>query len=325
MLLPFVIRWQLVLLVVISLVGLSSAQAMPPIHPERMNGGGICINDDREARDVYENDCHASLSEIRDWLTAPDALIVDTRSAKEFDSFRAPGTMNLSASMLQTKHHWRSRPVLLVDAGYRRQFLLQKCDALRSAGFERVRVLNGGLRYWQDKIGPLEGDPAAAKALRFMPPGVFMSDRRHGDYLLVDVAEASHSSAGLSSGQRLVSNRKMANPMIASKDLFPEAISLPFPAGDESEERWSEYQRRLTTIVMERVRQYPATRVVFVDFDGSLYSRLRRFVEPLGLPEVFYLEGGAAGYQDFLARHELILAQAQAGGRPTAGGSCGRP
>jgi rhodanese-related sulfurtransferase len=90
-------------------------------------------------------------------INREDALVVDTRAAGDFEKGHIPGAKHLPLVQVEVEHRLlaaaRSRPVVLVcKTG---QSANAAAARLRTAGFARVYVLDGGVDGWQQAGLPL--------------------------------------------------------------------------------------------------------------------------------------------------------------------------
>ncbi|HOW98755.1 MAG TPA: rhodanese-like domain-containing protein [Kiritimatiellia bacterium] len=96
------------------------------------------------------------------------ALLVDVRSAQEYERARIPGSLNIPLYAVKAKGFLRGRKVVLVDEGCGSRVLDEECRKLRGMGFPEVWLWYGGLNAWQRRGGPLEG-PGTAGMNRITP------------------------------------------------------------------------------------------------------------------------------------------------------------
>ncbi len=98
-----------------------------------------------------------SVQELSVLANQDNAVIVDLRDKKEFSAGRITGAINIPlanfASRMGELDKYKSSPVILVDA--MGQHAGSAGRQLRSAGFEQVVRLGGGLTSWQEQKLPL--------------------------------------------------------------------------------------------------------------------------------------------------------------------------
>ncbi|MBO4205320.1 rhodanese-like domain-containing protein [Micromonospora echinofusca] len=88
----------------------------------------------------------------------PDILVVDVRTAGEFDSAHVPGSINLPLDQVD-QHLGRivndagGRLLLMCQSGNR---ATQACTKLVNAGLSSATVISGGMNAWISAGGPVE-------------------------------------------------------------------------------------------------------------------------------------------------------------------------
>lgn len=121
-----------------------------------------------------------------------DLFLVDVREERQFVQVRIPGSLNIPLFAVKTKAFLKTKPVVLIDEGYRPHHLEETCVQLTQAGFE-AHFLFGGLNAWRAwsakfNLPPLQGDVFAQKALNTMPPRALFAERGGEYWLLIDVS-----------------------------------------------------------------------------------------------------------------------------------------
>jgi rhodanese-related sulfurtransferase len=106
---------------------------------------------------------YKSPEEVRAVLSGPGApLLVDVRSAAEFDGCRIPGSLNVPLFSLKTKNF--PGPVVVIQKAAalpETEREIRRLQAARPSLF----LLEGGIQGWKAQKLPLEGDPAAIRDL----------------------------------------------------------------------------------------------------------------------------------------------------------------
>jgi rhodanese-related sulfurtransferase len=207
-----------------------------------------------------------------------DILIVDVRDRDAFDRFRIPGSIHVPVYALKTKTFLRDKSLVLVSEGYPNVGLEQTCKALRDAGFTRASILNGGLRSWSLKKGPVEGDAFASREVARVPPKDFFAQKESPDWLVVIVSGPTASAA---------------------QPLIPGAMTLSLQ-GDPRK-----FASSLKTLVSGKPGS-PQLSILVCDEKGQSYESIERAVQQEGLNRVFYLRGGLKGYRAFLEQQALL-------------------
>jgi rhodanese-related sulfurtransferase len=207
-----------------------------------------------------------------------EILLVDVRDREAFDRFRIPGSIHVPLYTLKTKPFLKEKTVVLVSVGYPDFALEQSCDAIRVLGFGRTSILNGGLRIWMLKKGPIRGDSFAAQEVSRIPPKKFFPEKDSPDWLAVIVAGSRAS---------------------ASQTLIPGATHLPFQ-GDT---------RKFASSLKTLISSKPGTlqrSILICDEKGDSYQSIERGIQQEELGKVFYLKGGLEACRAFLQQQALL-------------------
>ena len=220
--------------------------------------------------------------------------LLDVRSQDGYRLARIPGSLNLSLFTVKTKGFLRSKRVILVNEGCGHNDLLAECDKLTAAGFVAPRVLNGGVRAWQQAGGLLEGEDVVSSRLAAITPAQFYFGHADDLWLVAgvgDSAEVTGASLGLA--------------------------ATPLPAGGPE---------LIAGLAAALQRDPAARRLLVVSANGQDYGQLEKALRGFPGPPVFYLAGGAKAYSDFLSQqfamqNRRTMTLASGGGPKFVGGS----
>ena len=196
--------------------------------------------------------------------------LLDVRSQDGYRLARIPGSLNLPLFAVKTKGFLRSKRIILVNEGCGHNDLLAECDKLAAAGFLAPRVLDGGLRAWQQAGGPLEGEDTASARLAAITPAQFYFGHADDLWLVASVgdsAETTGASLGLA--------------------------ATPVPAGGPE---------LMAGLAAALQRDPAARRLLVVSANGQDYGQVEQALRGFLGPPVFYLAGGAKAYSDFLSQ-----------------------
>ncbi|MDY6973850.1 MAG: rhodanese-like domain-containing protein [Thermodesulfobacteriota bacterium] len=206
-----------------------------------------------------------------------DIILVDVRHGNDFEKFRIPGSINIPFFALKTKIFFKKRLLILINEGFGYSRLEQGCLQLRSAGFARVLILDGGLQLWNEKGAPLEGDVFAKNEMNKVLPQDLFQERDCANLVAVDVSETATPEAGR---------------------LIPRAVSVPYGGKDD-------FTGALKKIAAAR-EEAPATNILIFNRTGKYAEGMERLIKEAGLKNIFYLQGGLAGYNTFLLQQAAI-------------------
>jgi rhodanese-related sulfurtransferase len=221
-----------------------------------------------------------------------DVLFVDVRGKRAFEQFRLPGSIRVPLHALKTKTFLKGRSVVLVSEGYPDLVLERACRDLQTAGFAQTCILNGGLRWWQQKSGFIEGDAFAASQLSRLAPIDFLSHQGAAEWLVITVSPST-SAAG------------------RTQQLIPGALHLPWTDNPTA------FAAALKSIVADKV-QSPRFPVLVCDESGARYDRIERAIQQEEVGMVFYLGGGLQAYEAFLEQQSLLRQPGKEQAKPCA-------
>ncbi|MDF1589870.1 MAG: rhodanese-like domain-containing protein [Desulfobacterales bacterium] len=198
-------------------------------------------------------------------------FLVDIRRPEEFSAVRIPDSINVPLYFIKTKAFLKNNPVVLVDGGYPDGQTEAACRELNKSGF-RVSILSGGLLAWQRSGGQLNGDLFFPDRYKHISALEFYQEKDRKDQVVIDVSERQNSQA---------------------KRLLPETRYLPFP-------------RQLTAGALRAAAAGKKLILIFND-TGAGYEEIEKIVAQTNLENVFFLEGGLAGYRTYLSNQDLAL------------------
>lgn len=233
--------------------------------------------------------CMLSRTELAQWRSASDLIIVDTRSAADFRRVRIAGSINLPAGALRTKAYLKDKPLLLVGRTGRGIELEPICEELREAGFARVGVIEGGLSYWAHQGGALTG--GGRREVDRLSPADLAREASADGWLLIDVSPPSPAP----SPKLRRSNASSGEP---GKEAEPLVIlRLPFEKG-----------KQFRTDVEAAIANHggEATFVLLTNRDGKNYDRIARELEPLAIDHLYFLTDGLDGYRRYKEQQRQI-------------------
>ena len=113
-------------------------------------------------------------------------VFVDTRLETEFKKFHIPHSINIPLFAVKTKDFLKSSNLILFNEGYSYSQLEQECLNLRKTGF-KAWIFNGGLNYWIQKGGAIEGNAFAGEELNKIPPEAFFLEKNYEGWIIIDI------------------------------------------------------------------------------------------------------------------------------------------
>lgn len=207
-----------------------------------------------------------------------DIFLVDVRSKATFEKLRIPDSINIPLHALKTKNFLRKRPLVLINEGFEYLRLEQECLRLQKQGFKEVKILEGGLRAWLAKGGPVIGDVHALQNLNRVPPEVYFREKNNGGVLVVDVSNFGNGK---------------------HRSLIPGSILVPFEDEDHG------FSQRLKAAIRRQQADFRNTILIFND-RGEDYERIEKQIQDNGIGNIFFLENGFQGYEKYLRGQALI-------------------
>lgn len=240
---------------------------------------------------------------IREQAEGRGLVFVDVRSQDLYRLGHISGSLSLPLFTVKTKTFLRSRPIVLLNEGHSMGGLLSEAARLKEFQFGTVRVLDGGLRAWQQAGGALEGENPASAALGSITPQQFYLARHKPEWLVVGLGCASAP---------------------AEFGSLPLTALLPLESNNLPQELAALLEKTPT-----------ARRILLATPDGGNYKPFEKVRPAPSEITLFFLVGGADGYSRFLSqqlasqnRKVLTVSSQQQrmtashGGAAVAGGGC---
>jgi hypothetical protein len=137
-------------------------------------------------------------------------------------------------------------------------------------------ILDGGLPAWKRKANRLAGDLFALDEMQMVSPHVFFQEKDCENTLIIDISPVQTKS---------------------SRQLMSYSKHLPVPADP------GEWARKLDRIITSHKNQ-PFLSVLVFNETGDGYDRANKLLAGLDI-NVFYLQGGVAGYKRYL--EDIVL------------------
>jgi rhodanese-related sulfurtransferase len=205
-------------------------------------------------------------------------ILIDVRNSKEFEKFRIPGSINIPIFSIKTKTFLKSKPLVLVNEGYSYNQLENECQNLRDNDFT-VFILAGGLNFWKQKGGTVEGNIFAQKELNIIPPRPFFAEKDFDNWILIDISQKENSE---------------------SHHLIPRRINIPFSDNENS------FVSELKKLIIKQ-KANPILSILIFNESGEHYKKVKELIKEKGIEKnIFYLEGGIKSYKSFLYKQALM-------------------
>lgn len=230
-----------------------------------------------------DRSCFVTIAEAEKQRLKKDVRFVDVRSLAEFEQYRIAESINIPLHLVKTKNFLKNAPVVLVNDGRSTAEIEQLCQELRQEGFRQVTVLEGGLNAWRASARPLAGDTIALARLNRMSPQELSVERLYNDWLVLDV-----STPGKFKDLR---QWMPANVVVVSTKAGTDlAVSM-------------------RALIAKHRKSNPQGRVLLVADDNLAYERLDARLQKAGTLATLRLDGGLAGYREFISRQIAVWNQ----------------
>jgi rhodanese-related sulfurtransferase len=213
--------------------------------------------------------------------------IVDVREQSQFEAVRIPGSINIPLFAVKTKTFLKARPLILVNEGYAYEPLERTCAHLRNNGF-KAWILDGGLAAWNQKSGPLHGDPFQQQGLNKVPAPVFYTEKAYDNWLIVNITPSKKTTV---------------------PSAMPEAINIPLSKNADS------FVSALKKAVDQR-KGNPLLLLMLFNEKGEGYEGVEQPIQEAGITKVFFLSGGLEAYDRFM-KNLSVIRQAQDSSKQT--------
>ncbi len=205
-------------------------------------------------------------------------LFVDVRGAEAYDGCRIPGSVNLPLHALKTKPFLASRTVVLVDEGYSGEQLERACRQMQDRGVV-AWILKGGLNYWKNRFGRLQGSAVSQARIGKIAPGDFFRERVYEDWIVLSDCRSQSCLA---------------------RYVLPESIQLGATSNSAA------FSAQLTAL-LGKLKANPQSFILFFNDEGKDYERIEGLFTKAGVKNTYFLDGGLTAYNSFLERQASIL------------------
>jgi len=212
-------------------------------------------------------------------------LLVDVRQANQTRAIPLTNIniVNIPLHMLGHKKYLKNKPLILMPIGAELRELLTQCGKLRQKGFKQTYVLKDGIHALQsvskNKIMP-------ANKVGLISPKRLFIERFERDWKLVYVGKGEVGR--LSQYFNIIKTNKKPGKTISK-------------------------------IKKEKKKSNKPVGIIVVDQDGLNHTAIKKQFKKVKQPIVYYLEGGAESFNDFIhiqylqtTKSEFVLQKPQA-------------
>ncbi len=238
----------------------------------------VAVHFERRTRD---RSCHVSVMSVQKELQTGRVALVDVRHPDAFNRYNIPASLNIPLYAVKTKTFLKDKHVILMNEGASVAVLEQTCSDLRRAGFSKVSVMEGGLHAWAGQGGPVTGDILAIDLLKWMTPQDLFAERQYDDWIVFDF------SAKQDAAMRQWLPKKLEPVKFSAKAV---ATIKAATVGKKGQDR-------------------ALPNILIINEKGAGYEKIESLMLKAGLKQVYYLQGGLAGYRDFLTQQTAMWNQ----------------
>jgi len=218
-----------------------------------------------------EKPCSISIQDLTQIRGLEDTALVDVRNASDYQIYQVPGSINIKLHELKAKTFLKNKRLVLVGYGYDSEKLLEACKALKSFGFQSVRVLDNGIAGWAITKDQSIDSPHIIQSVFYINPADIAHIENTSRILVIDLTG------------------KNSNPL---NNYFEHITTITAPNNDAA--------KTLSKIQTSNNQQYGY--VIVVDEDGQGYPSLYSLNHSNNKIPVMFLSGGISGLQDFEAQ-----------------------
>ncbi len=206
-------------------------------------------------------------------------ILIDVRNTSEFKKVRIPGSMNIPLFAIKTKAFLKTKPVVLLNEGYRYSQMEKECMRLQDVGFSNISIMFGGLQYWRKKGGPIEGDIFSQKELNKVTARDFFEERNINNQVVVNISEKMNEAA---------------------TSLIPQTIFIPY------QNQGKNFIPKLKEGLHQKGGN-PLRQILIYNRNGEYPEGLETLLKEAGIQKVFFLKLGLQGYKGFLQQQAQML------------------
>jgi len=204
-------------------------------------------------------------------------LLVDVRQTNQARSIPVTNinVVNIPLHMLKHKQYLKNKPLILTPIGAELRELITACGKLRQKGFKQTYVLTDGIQALQ---GVTKSKLLPANKMGLISPKRLFIERFERDWQIIYVGKGEHGRIG----QYFKVIKTKNNPLRTINKLINQKNTTKKPTG-----------------------------IVVVDLNGSNHTLVKKQLKNIRQPNVYYLQGGAQLFNDFIHKQYLQTAKSE--------------
>ncbi|WP_275097981.1 rhodanese-like domain-containing protein [Sedimenticola hydrogenitrophicus] len=230
------------------------------------------------------NRCLVRLASIQRALWDNKIKVVDVRPSQLYRLSHIPNSINIPEYAIRTKSYLTTERLLLVNDGQNYESIIKTCQRLKKSGFKDVSVLIGGISLWAENGKAIVTDPDAPGLLgdQISPRELLYSQNRQMWLFLTNDADV-----------------QAVKWVVQSEYVFPLHLNA------------SQLRTRIQSLSTGNDLRVPVNIVVVTHSGERPKPGVTEEIHKLN--PVFFLQGGLAGYKQYLTSRGLQLAKSRRG------------
>lgn len=237
--------------------------------------------------------CGIGSEEVQRRLLSNSVVLIDTRPVNLFESYRIPGSLNLSPFEIKSKGFLKSKHLVIVDDSANLMEMGLLCYELKRQGFKKINFINGGIGSWEQKLVGRDVHSIDSWVFGKISPRKFVSLKSKMKWLVLDISnDVSDKSFKFINDDLKVTRFEME-----------DANSL------------AEVKKHMTSFSNKSMHGF-----LVVSKNGERYSEVERYLKENSIKNIYYLDGGMEAYAKYMVEREVFLARLKRG--PVRSKSC---
>lgn len=224
--------------------------------------------------------CLSSVKNVHERWNRRSVLLIDIRRMDQFQKYQIPGSLNLSPFSIKSKRFLTDKRIVLVNEGRNLTQLDGLCTQLKSAGFQDVSVMIGGLHAWHQAGFPITGDRLELSKLSQISPAELISSLHERDWRFIDLDRSLPNLASLLT----------TSDTLEYRDSNAEFIAV-------------------VNKVNGQFGNASLTGFVVVSSQGDNYQQIEHLLQLTEAKNIFYLSGGISELKRYLNTHSSLISR----------------